>query len=159
MVSIGMKGAYFHVPIHRDSKKSPRFVFQDRVFQFWALCFGLSTAPQVFTKVFAPVMQWLHLMGVTVCLYLDDSLLRLSSKKKCTEDFLKTLQLTQDLGILINQEESQVVPTQSSLLRGEDRLSEFSGFSVRQENTVVHPENLSLSRSPVLLCQRLDEPF
>ena len=32
-----------------------RFVFDGREYQFKALCFGLSTAPQVFTRVMAPV--------------------------------------------------------------------------------------------------------
>lgn len=55
MVLIDMKDAYFHIPIYRDSRKFLRFVFQDKVFQFRALCFGLSTAPQVFTRVLAPL--------------------------------------------------------------------------------------------------------
>ncbi|XP_066971788.1 uncharacterized protein [Macrobrachium rosenbergii] len=50
MMSIDMQDAYFHVP-----SKFLRFVFEGRIFQFKALCFGLSTAPQVFTRVLAPL--------------------------------------------------------------------------------------------------------
>ena len=45
MISIDLKDAYLQVPIHPDSSKFLRFVVDDRVYQFKALCFGLSTAP------------------------------------------------------------------------------------------------------------------
>ena len=44
MVSIDLKDAYLQVPIHPDSRKYLRFVVLNQVFQFKALCFGLSTA-------------------------------------------------------------------------------------------------------------------
>ena len=42
------------------------------VYHFKVLCFGLSTAPQVFTRVMAPVSAILHRMGVRLRRYLDD---------------------------------------------------------------------------------------
>ena len=45
------------------------------VYQFKVLCFGLSTAPQVFTRVMAPMSAILHRMGVQLRRYLDDWLL------------------------------------------------------------------------------------
>ena len=55
MASIDLKEAYLQVPVHPASRPFLRFVFRDTVYQFKALCFGLSTAPQVFTRVMAPV--------------------------------------------------------------------------------------------------------
>ena len=43
-----LKDAYLQVPIHPNSRKFLRIVALNIVFQFKALCFGLSTAPQVF---------------------------------------------------------------------------------------------------------------
>ena len=54
-----------------------RFLFRDTVYQFKALCFGLSTAPQVFTRVMAPVSAMLHSMGIRMRRYLDDWLVSL----------------------------------------------------------------------------------
>ena len=51
MVSLDLKEAYLQVPVHPDSRKFLRFVAFDRTYQFRALCFGLSTAPQVFTRI------------------------------------------------------------------------------------------------------------
>ena len=50
MASIDLSDAYFQVPIHRSSRKYLRFFHEGQVFQFRALCFGLATAPQVFTR-------------------------------------------------------------------------------------------------------------
>ena len=64
MVSIDPMEAYLQVPVPPVSRHFLRFMFQDTVYQFKELCFGLSTAPQVFTRVLAPVSALLHSMGV-----------------------------------------------------------------------------------------------
>ena len=48
---IDLQDAYFHVPIHPSSRKYLRFAFENRVYQFRVLPFGLNTAPQVFTRL------------------------------------------------------------------------------------------------------------
>ena len=72
MASIDLKEAYLQVPVHPDSRRFLRFVAQGRVYQFSALCFGLSTAPQVFSRVMAPVSAILHSWGIRMRRYLDD---------------------------------------------------------------------------------------
>ena len=57
MVSIDLKDAYLQIPIHPASRKYLRFTAGGKTWQFRALCFGLSTAPQVFTRVMAPVSR------------------------------------------------------------------------------------------------------
>ena len=47
MVSIDLKDANLQVPVYPDSRHFLRFVSDGVVYQFWAFCFGLSTAPQV----------------------------------------------------------------------------------------------------------------
>ena len=60
LASMDLKDAYFQILIHRCSGKLLRFMSEGTVYQFQALCFGLSTAPQVFTRVFAVVSAWAH---------------------------------------------------------------------------------------------------
>ena len=64
MASIDLKGAYLQVPIHPESRPFLRFVAHGRAYQFTELCFGLSTAPQVFSRVMAPVSAILHSWGI-----------------------------------------------------------------------------------------------
>ena len=51
VTSIDFKDAYFHIPIHSQSRKYMRFHLQGWSYQFTALPFGLSTAPMEFTMV------------------------------------------------------------------------------------------------------------
>ena len=76
MASIDLKEAYLQVPVHPESRRFLRFVAHGQVYQFTALCFGLSTAPQVFSWVMAPVSAILHSWGIRMRRYLDDWLVR-----------------------------------------------------------------------------------
>ena len=71
MVSLDLKDAYLQVPMHPESHKFLRFMVEGKVYQFKALCFGLSTALQAFTRVMAPVSAILHRVGVRLRRYLD----------------------------------------------------------------------------------------
>ena len=55
LASINLMDAYFPIPVHQSSRKLLRFLSEGTVYQLKALCFGLLTGPQVFTKVFATV--------------------------------------------------------------------------------------------------------
>ena len=48
--SIDFQDAYFHIPIHNQSRKYMHFHFWGRSYQFKALPFGLSTAPIKFSR-------------------------------------------------------------------------------------------------------------
>ena len=48
LASFDLREAYIPVPVHPASRPFLRFLFRDTVYQFQALYFGLSTAPQVF---------------------------------------------------------------------------------------------------------------
>ena len=53
LVSLDLQDAYLQVPVHPSSRRYLRFCMGESVYQFRALCFGLSTAPQVFTRIMA----------------------------------------------------------------------------------------------------------
>ena len=48
------------VPLHPSSRHYLRFCLGDSVLQFCSLCFGLSTAPQVFMRVMAPISSVMY---------------------------------------------------------------------------------------------------
>ena len=104
--------AYLQVPIHPDSRRYLRFMAFNKVYQFKVLCFGLSTAPQVFTRVMAPVSTILHTLGIRLRRYLDDWLIQASSREQVLLSLRTVLQLCNSLGIVVNWEKSQLVPTQ-----------------------------------------------
>ena len=118
LISLDMMDAYFHIPIHPQSRKFLRFVFNGKVFQFKALCFGLSTDPQVFTRVLAPLSKIVHLAGFRIVLYLDDWLVLAKTREEVLRARKFLLELAQELGIIINREKSHLDPSQSLVYLG-----------------------------------------
>ena len=97
LASLDLKDAYFQIPIHPSSRKLLRFTLEGTVYQFRALCFGLSTAPQVFTRVFAVVSAWAHTHGIRLLRYLDDWLVLSSSEREAKQAVQSLLSLCRTL--------------------------------------------------------------
>ena len=116
--SLDLKDAYFQIPIHGSSRKLLRFMSEGTVYQFKALCFGLSTAPQVFTRVFAAVSAWAHSRGIRLLRYLDDWLVLSSSEKKAKQSIRELLSLCHTLGIVINEKKSDLMTSQAAKYLG-----------------------------------------
>ena len=101
------------VPVHHDSRRYLRFVVAGKSYQFRVLCFGLTTAPQVFTRIMAPVSAILHRYGVRMLRYLDDWLILVSTELACLQSRDRLLSICTELGIQVNLTKSSLVPTQS----------------------------------------------
>ena len=71
-------------------------------------------SPQVFTRVFAAVSAWAHTRGIRLLRYLDDWLVLASSETKARQHVQDLLLLCHDLGIVVNEEKSDLVPSRSA---------------------------------------------
>ena len=113
MVSLDLQDAYLQVPVHPASRRYLRFCGGDAVYQFRALCCGLSSAPQVFTCVMAPISSIMHRHGFRLLRYLDDWLVLGSTFLELVRarDFL--LWLCRLLGIIVDPLKSSLVLTQT----------------------------------------------
>ena len=134
LASLDLKDAYFQILIHRSSRKLLRFMSEGTVYQFQALCFGLSTAPQVFTRVFAVVSVWAHSHGIRLLRYLDDWLVLSSSEKEVKQAVRSLLSLCHTLGIVINEKKSDLVPSQTA---------KYLGMTIDTEAGKVFPSGAS----------------
>ena len=114
----GLEGCVLAGAMHPDSRKFLRFMVRGKVYQFKVLCFGFSTAPQVFTRVMPPVSAILHRMGVRLRRYLDDWLLQASSREQVLLALRTVLQLCRRFGIVVYWGKSQVIPTQQMVYLG-----------------------------------------
>ena len=106
MVSLDLQDAYLQVHVHPESRCYPRFCVGEEVFQFRALCFGLSTAQQAFTGVMAPISSIMHRHGFRILRYLDDWLVLGSSFWDLVRAREFLLWLCQELGAQVNLEKS-----------------------------------------------------
>ena len=118
MFSIDLEDIYLKVPVHPDSCRYLRFVENGQVFKFKALCFGLSTAPQVFTRVMAPVSDILHGMGIRMLRYLDNWLVLALFSIVALWARDKVLSLCCQLGIVVNYAKSHLVTPHSATYLG-----------------------------------------
>ena len=112
VTSIDFKDAYFHIPIHSQSRKYMCFHLQGRSYQFKALPFGLSTAPMEFTVVAKEVKLMALQKGIRIHQYLDDWLVKASTHHTCLQHTQTLATLCQELGWLVNKEKSELVPKQ-----------------------------------------------
>ena len=82
------------------------------------LPFGLTTAPQVFTMIVKGVKLMALSRGLRLHQYLDDWLIRSQSQEEAQVNTQAVVDLTQSLGWIINQQKSELKPTQVFLFVG-----------------------------------------
>ena len=87
------------------------------------LCFGLTTAPQLFTRLVAPISAILHRYGISILRYLDDWLILAESRTTCIQARDRLLHLCEELGLQVNHRKSSLVPSQDMTYLGMQILS------------------------------------
>ena len=111
-VSIDIRDAYLHVPMHQAVRKYLRFVVNKKVYQFTCLPFGLATSPREFTKLLRPVVSLLRQQGVKLHVYLDDWLIRADTPEEAQLHSQTIIKVLQFLGWIINFKKSDLTPSQ-----------------------------------------------
>ena len=104
MVTIDLQDAYFTIKIDKKYKKFLRFKFEDTLYEFNCLPFGLCTAPFIFTKIMRPVVHCLRSQGYQSVTYLDDFLLLAYSFDELQDNLISIINLMESLGFQINWE-------------------------------------------------------
>ncbi len=123
MVSLDLKDAYLHVPIHPSHWRYLRFALRNAageliVYQWKVLPFGLATAPRVFTKILAPVAAHLHMQGCLMYPYIDDIFHAEASFLQACRTRDTSLRCHFMLGFIVNLAKSALVPSQVLLHLG-----------------------------------------
>ena len=116
-------------------------------------------APQVFTRVMAPVSSILHSLGVRLRRYLDNWLIQVSSREAVLQALSVVLSLCQELGIVVNPETSNFVPSQQVQYLGTilDSVSFSASPSLQRVEKLlsIGDEFLSSNPQPTSIWQEL----
>ncbi len=154
MVSLDLKDAYLHVPIHPSHWQYPRFALRSPagefiVYQCKVLPFGLATAPRVFTKLLAPLAAHLHLQGCLMYPYIDNIFHTQASASHtaCTRDI--SLSCHFKLGFIINLKKSGLVPSQVMLHLGALMARGLVFPSPAWTETIIHATQALLDLTQV----------
>lgn len=98
MAAIDLKDAYYSVPIAPKFKEYLCFQWDDAVYKFHALPFGLTSAPRLFMKLMKPVHSLLHENKFLRFGFIDDSFLIWDECEDCEKSVKFILELQQRLG-------------------------------------------------------------
>ena len=109
--------------IDPESRRYLRFTMGGVPYQFRVLCFGLTTALQVFTRLMAPISAILHRYGIRILQYLDDWLILVESRTTCIQARDRLLHLCEELGLQVHHGKSSLVPSQDMTYLGMQILS------------------------------------
>ncbi|XP_029767913.1 probable E3 ubiquitin-protein ligase MID2 [Terrapene carolina triunguis] len=85
--TLDLQDTYFHIHIFEGHRRFLRFTVGQEHYQFTVLLFGLSTVPRVFTKYMSVVAAYLRRQGVQIFSYLDDWLVKGSSRAQLSYAF------------------------------------------------------------------------
>ena len=124
LTKIDLKDAYLSVPIWTRHRRFLRFIWQDQLWEFICLPFGLESAPRTFTKLLKPVVAHLRKRGVRLIIYLDDILVMSACPRIAKYHTMMTTNLLTSLGFVINKDKSVLEPCQEL---------EFLGFLVNSK--------------------------
>lgn len=96
---VDLKSAYRHIGIHPDNWELFGFEWRGKYWLDIRLCFGLNTAPWVFTQ-FTEALVWIAKQnGIPKIIgYIDDFLIIADSKEECQRYFEKFCALLAELG-------------------------------------------------------------
>ena len=105
MSTIDLKDAYYLISIDKSHlqsyRKYLRCIFEEEIYEFTCLPFGLKSAPYGFTKLLKPLTSFLRILGLLSIVYLDDRLLLDRNQGECLLNFIKTQMVLENLGFVI----------------------------------------------------------
>ncbi|KAK3880633.1 hypothetical protein Pcinc_014878 [Petrolisthes cinctipes] len=150
LASLDLKDAYWHVLIHPRFRRFLAFQVGTETFQFTRLPFGLSLAPQVFTKLVRVVASRLAEAGVPTLMYLDDWLLHAPSKEQVANNVRVARGVLEEMGFLLNIPKSSLTPTRKLCWLGIEWDSLSATLSLAPDNarrTLRHVRRAHFSRT------------
>ena len=135
-ISLDLTDAYLHVLVHKKSRRYLRFTVGDRIFQWRALPFGLSTSPFVFTALMREIAMFLKMRAISLFPYLDDWLSKNQNQLTLLEHRHFIIQLISSLGLIINKEKSDLIPSQTFVFIGMEFLTHLNIVRVPQDRVL-----------------------
>ena len=107
---LGFKDAFFHIPITGPHQRYLSFQFGHRHFQFQALPFSLATSSYLFTGLVKAVGTFARAQGLYLLQYLGDWNISASTAPARAVWTTWLLNLSQQLGLVINLAKCNLVP-------------------------------------------------
>ena len=89
-------------------------MWEGRKYQCISMPFSLAPAPQLATKIMAPVIRYLWSCGLRLAIYIDDLILLSRSYKESNEQTQLLVDTLRSLGFGIHPNKCSVIPSRSA---------------------------------------------
>ena len=110
---LDLTSAYYHISIAESCKKFLAFKFENKIYMWNAMPFGLSEAPYLFSKLMECVVTNLRVkFNLIIMFYLDDIIILDHSLESCKKAVKLAIEFITSLGLTINFDKSVVSPVQ-----------------------------------------------
>lgn len=113
MVSIDLKDAYYHIPLHPDVQKYFVFDFNYERYCFQCLPFSLTTSLWTFKTVLQPIIELIRSIGIRIVVHCNDMLIMSRTMSEAERHGDIVINLLETHGFIINENKSQLTPTRS----------------------------------------------
>ena len=109
---VDLSDAYYHVKLHKKSRKFTRFIVDGQIMEYTSLPMGLTDSPRVFTRITKFVQSFLRKKAIQVVMYIDDILVIGQNYLECETNISIVLNLLRKLGFLLNNKKCHLIPSQ-----------------------------------------------
>ena len=113
MVKLDLRHAYLVVGIHPNARPAFRFRTAHGDYQFRTICFGLRSAPRVFTRLLKPVFALLRKQGIRLVGFIDDVAILGRTPLEAVQNGMKVVALLTALGFIVHAIKSDLTPKQA----------------------------------------------
>ena len=101
-------------------------MYENQVFQFTVLPFGMSLSSWIFTKLMNVIAAYLRQRVISLFPYLDDCLIRYLIRNRLVSHTIYCLQTVQSLGFIPNIKNSDLIPAQQFTFIGMEFLTQYN---------------------------------
>ena len=110
--SMDLQDAYYSFLIRSQDRRFLAFRWGAKLYRFKVLCFGLSSAPRIFTKLLKPVINFMRAeCSFSNCIYLDDLICQHKSAEVLQSQMCSSALIFLSLGFSINWLKSSLRPS------------------------------------------------
>ncbi|KAA6365970.1 MAG: putative Transposon Ty3-G Gag-Pol polyprotein [Streblomastix strix] len=117
--TLDLKSTYLHAPMAEELSKYLGFKYNNQYYRQKTLCFGLTSAPHIFTQLMRLIISQLRPKIRTIS-YIDDFAFMFTTESEAQAGIKEIILLFRKLGLTIEWKKSNLIPSHQFIYLGFD---------------------------------------
>ncbi|KAA6359387.1 MAG: putative reverse transcriptase, partial [Streblomastix strix] len=111
MIRIDLESAFHHIQVDTEFRPFLGFTFNNKFYQYRAMCFGVKHAPLIFHKTLRPVIKFIReVLQVRIIAYCDDIIILHQNLEELNQIKHKIINILSNFGFKISMDKSVLIP-------------------------------------------------